>query len=306
MDQLQKLITSAAVAAASAAATTAMKKQTLSEKTPDVQEYTGKGGSAALEAFRTALRMKFAVNSDRYTTPVARVSYLLTRLRGDAQELLQSQLHSPSSFADWEEALSTLGRTFDDPDPEFTATQNLLRLRQGNRPFAEFYQEFQRHSRRLPSEPVLQKQILRLALSRELTQQLSNQDIRQFTLEQLVEECRRLDPIARNRPPVWTPRAPPTGMRTTTTPLAARAPVPARAPSPPNDPMDLDSKQLERQRRRRNGLCFYCGEAGHVAAECPSLKSKTKPSVTGTPAARPQTDDAATAVEEIAWSEEDF
>jgi hypothetical protein len=47
------------------------------------------------------------------------------------------------------------------------------------------------------------------------------------------------------------------------------------------DPMDLDKLHLnklspaERGRRQREGLCFYCGKAGHVVSECQETARNT-------------------------------
>lgn len=33
--------------------------------------------------------------------------------------------------------------------------------------------------------------------------------------------------------------------------------------------------QAEKDRRRREGLCLYCGNSGHVANDCPNKGKKT-------------------------------
>ncbi len=44
------------------------------------------------------------------------------------------------------------------------------------------------------------------------------------------------------------------------------------------EPMQMGRARLskaEKERRRINGLCFYCGTAGHIAAHCP-VKTKAR------------------------------
>ena len=61
---------------------------------------------------------------------------------------------------------------------------------------------------------------------------------------------------------------------------------PTSSPAVPNsDPMIIDAAipvskhrapltQEERQRRRENGLCLYCGNPDHIAISCPLLARK--------------------------------
>jgi len=43
----------------------------------------------------------------------------------------------------------------------------------------------------------------------------------------------------------------------------------------------------ERQRRVRRGLCFYCGEAGHLVATCPDKSTRAgRPATTPSSSAR--------------------
>jgi hypothetical protein len=243
-----------------------------SEKTPDVPEYDGKGGAAALDAFATALKMKFKLSADRFPTPAMRINYVYSRARGEAQEILTELINDETEMADWAAAVDHLRLAFDDPDPEYAAARKLLAVRQASRPFREFYIEFRQHARRVPVNTEFMKHLLRNALSRELTAQVAHRDVRYLTYEQLVEECQRLDPIARQT------TLPPRAQLARSTPrpaVAAAAPAvaPASTSAAPTardpDAMDLDAKRLQREQRRKDGLCFYCGKPGHRARECP-------------------------------------
>jgi hypothetical protein len=55
----------------------------------------------------------------------------------------------------------------------------------------------------------------------------------------------------------------------------AISPLPRLPPGPTNDPMHLDAVRFrsltneEKERRRRNNLCLYCGGTGHIVRNCP-------------------------------------
>lgn len=76
-----------------------------------------------------------------------------------------------------------------------------------------------------------------------------------------------------------------------------RAPAPSPAPAAPPAgstdvvPMEVDAvkvrgplSQEEKDRRRRLGLCMYCGKAGHMANACPAAKKRVSPSQAPAPA----------------------
>ena len=53
------------------------------------------------------------------------------------------------------------------------------------------------------------------------------------------------------------------------------SPLPRLPPTSANDPMHVDAVQFsrltaeEKERRRRNNLCLYCGGSGHMVRNCP-------------------------------------
>ena len=60
------------------------------------------------------------------------------------------------------------------------------------------------------------------------------------------------------------------------------APSWSSAPSSSSDPEPMHIggtrlSQAERDRRRREGLCFYCGKAGHLRASCPDCPGNGQP-----------------------------
>ena len=177
-----------------------------------------------------------------------------------------------------------------DVDPEFTASRRLFTLKQANHTFTDFYSEFKLTARRTPFHGSGLKQLLRHALSRELTDRLAVVDVRQMSYEDFIQECLRQDNLLR----AVTPRQATKSWRSVPAPVSAPAlvsvpiashPDPAAALRPasaPYDPMDLDhshrqtptDREAERERCRALRLCFYCASPDHRAHSCPE-KSKS-------------------------------
>ena len=86
-----------------------------------------------------------------------------------------------------------LDRAFGDPDEAGTAQRKLSELRQANRPFADYYADFQRYAPLSGWNPsALKFQLLR-GISAELTALLHTVKTQTMTSEQLAEECQYID-----------------------------------------------------------------------------------------------------------------
>ena len=124
-------------------------------------------------------------------------------------------------------------------------------------------------------------------LSEELKDELAARD-ETSSLDELISLATRLDNrlrerrrerAARLRPPYspspsWSARPPALSPPPPGPPTSSGSPsAPSSRPST-EEPMQLGRtrlSQVERLRRRRLGLCIYCGQAGHLLAQCPVL-----------------------------------
>lgn len=279
-----------------------------SEKTADVPAFSGAGAHVSddLERFKIGLEAKFRVNADRYTTPESRVYYAFARTTDRATSIVQDNVRI-GHYRDWTALIEELELALGDADPVFSASRRLLGLRQTHRPFSDFYPEFQLAARRTPFAGQALKQVLRVALSRELSERLSAVDVRKMEYEAFVQECLRQDNLLRavsSRPPnkPWRPApalspAPVLAPARLSVPLpvpAASRPAPATA-LPSYDPMEIDrsrrqtfqDRELERTRRREQRLCFYCGQPDHVANNCPEKSRPRLPVRSSSPVSPP-------------------
>jgi len=276
-DQLSSLIATIAAALQQNQATpTHTAPSARSEKTIDIPTFSGVGPhvSEDLERFRIGLDVKFRVSADRYATRESRVYYAFARTTDRATGFVQNGVCS-GRYADWQELVAHLELALGDADPIHTATKRLLGLRQTNRTFADFYPEFQLTASRTRFTGLVLKDVLRCAISRELSEKLAAVDVRQMSCEDFVQECLRQDNLLRavapprQNPKPWRPNP--------VVSFSDPAPTPVH-----HDPMDIDrssrgapaDREAERERRRTLRLCFYCASADHRAAACPEA-SKT-------------------------------
>ena len=121
-----------------------------SECTPDPEVFFGKGPSTEvvherLKSFGIALDLKMTLNLDRMLTLEARIAYTFSRTSGTAQGYIAPKIQA-KLYQDWTDVLQDLKNTFSDPDAKFHAQCKLIRLRQANRTFAEFFTEFSNYA----------------------------------------------------------------------------------------------------------------------------------------------------------------
>ena len=143
-----------------------------------VPVFTGTGAQVQenLERFKIELDSKFDVNADRYPTPKSRIHYAFARTAERAANIVLDGIRE-AKYKDWEDLVAELELALGDIDPEYTASRRLFSLRQTHRAFSDFYPEFKLAARRTPYEGSGLKQLLRYALSKELTERLANVDI---------------------------------------------------------------------------------------------------------------------------------
>ncbi|ERF68927.1 hypothetical protein EPUS_09505 [Endocarpon pusillum Z07020] len=212
---------------------------------------------------------------------MSRVHYAFSRLTDRASDVALDNVNE-GIYPDWVDLIEELKLNFGDADPEYSAICRLVKTRQTHRPFSEFYPEFKQTARRTPFRDHGLKGLLRLALSKELTEKLAMVDVRDMSYEAFVQECTRQDNLLRATLSRQTTRSWKPPMSSTVSVPAPARPV---APAPVSyDPMDIDhsarrasnEREAERERRRNLSLCYYCAGPDHRANACPE-KPKPKP-----------------------------
>ena len=102
-----------------------------------------------LESFEIALDLKMTLNLDRMPTPEASIAYTFSHSRTSrtAQGYIAPKIQA-KLYQDWTDVLQDFKNAFSGPDPEFHAQCKLIRLRQANKTFVEFFTRFSKYAGR--------------------------------------------------------------------------------------------------------------------------------------------------------------
>ena len=265
---------------------------TLSERLPDPAEFTG--DRQDFERFKSQIHNKMVANLDRYTTPQQRMVYVCSRLTGAAySQILPYLKEGVATLGDYKDILNILETAFGDPNRVANAQVKLFQLRQKNQEFSTFLAEFQR----LCLEAKYSEGALVVLLEQNISQELRSlfisspppsYEFKDFVkhlqdldnrLRQFQTAPRQLPRMVNNAP--FRPRSP-----GPVTPLVPFRPASINPQTSvlTTDPMDLSRtgnrakvSESERERRRQQGLCFYCG-GQHMRVNCPNQPRRSSPS----------------------------
>jgi hypothetical protein len=230
-------------------------RATPSERLPDPPVF--KGQRKDLNTFLRQLRNKLRINADRYPSEDEKLSYAMSRLGGDAANLIEP--YGPSSI----QALTDLlEASYGDPNRQATAQTKLGRLSQGSRSFPTYFAEFHRYAKETGWNDTALINHLLSSLNQELKVAILGRE-RPSTLEACANMINRLynDSLllgVQTRMPYQKPHA--------------HAPAARRDP----DAMDLDAANhgyaprgsAEREKRIKEGRCFKCGSNRHISPAC--------------------------------------
>uniref|UniRef100_A0A3B3CH31 CCHC-type domain-containing protein n=1 Tax=Oryzias melastigma TaxID=30732 RepID=A0A3B3CH31_ORYME len=196
-----------------------------------------------------------------YSTEEAKVSFLCSLLTGEALEWMSAMWAGGAipfdSYAAFTQQLrEVFHHSADGKDPG----DHLMELTQGRDTVASYSLKFRTLAARTDCTPDTLKRLFRRGLSGEMQRELACRD-EGLGLEAFIQLAIRLDNLMRSRRPRLS---------------APRSFSPHRSPLRPSqtsdpEPMHLGSTQLtpaERERRRRENLCLYCGQPGHLRKLC--------------------------------------
>jgi hypothetical protein len=225
------------------------------------------GDSKYCRAFLTRCSMHFALQPRTFQTEQAKVAFVLTLLTGKAAlwgtAVWENQDLCCASF----HALSTeIRRVFDRAVAGREAARVLADLHQGERSVADFSIEFRTLAAECQWNEEAQWDMFLHGLADRVQREIYALDL-PTSLNGLIELALRVDA-----------RLSRVGRRGafTRTPEGAEGPWSsgrdAVSPVYDHEPMQVGRARLsreERERRRSQGLCLYCGGTGHFAYNCP-------------------------------------
>jgi Retrotransposon gag protein len=235
------------------------------------------GSSATkLRDFLTQVRLVIDLQPSRFQSDTIKVKYASSFLRGSAFSWIQSYLDNddpPAWMGDFSLFAAEITRVFGDPDIIGSATRSLRKLRQTGS-VASYASEFRRHSSLLSwGEQALISQFYD-GLKEPIKDELARTE-RPTELKTSIESAiridnrlyeRRMERGETPRPSIPPPRGHSHGYATPATADNRRANPAKRAVfRPPFQRLDEEQKEF----RRRNNLCMYCGSADHALPSCP-------------------------------------
>src|SRR5215469_2216095 len=254
--------------------------------------YDGRSTSQ-LRNFLTQIRVVFAAQPAKFTNDQSKVLYAASYLRGAAFTWVQPYIDMtdpPAWMTDFSLFAAEINSVFGDPDMAANNFRRLKALKQTGS-VATYTAEFRRLASQLSwSDQALVQQyfdglkdalqdMLVAANYPEELEQLIRMSVRMDNLQhqrrmQRGQETKPAIPAPRKKQLPYVAARPQPVQHARPAHVAAPPPVEPFGPRP----MELDAirprfqrlTEEQREHRRKNGLCMYCGEASHFALECPT------------------------------------
>lgn len=247
------------------------------------------GNKAKFQTWKESILMKLKSSSRQFPTEQSKMNYVYSKMSGDCQAHLHSWISEGELlFPSLQSMFHLLGTLFDDPNRISNAKARLFANQQRNKPFSSWIAEIRRDAAIAGYDRHLGplRDIIFLNLSLELKKAIIHEkDIDNLDLDNAIARLQDIDSKQRS----FVATASKSRFRNSFNPFIGHLENQGNAlKAESEDAMDLSSanvrphgplKQEEKDRRRKMGLCIYCGRPGHVIKNCP-----LKPTSTITPA----------------------
>ncbi|XP_057712509.1 uncharacterized protein LOC130929420 [Corythoichthys intestinalis] len=236
------------------------------------------GDTGDVRTFLTQCELHFELQASAFVSERSKVAYAISHLSGKAAAWATAEWsrNSPvcSSYLTF---TTSLKQVFQSKPPGREASLALMNLRQGKRRVADFAIDFRTLAADSDWNPSALSDVFFQALSDPIKLAMVAIDI-PGDLDSLIALAMQIDRrlAERDQEGKRLPRQHPhrdQGNPHTFLPSPQRRLPHSLRPQEqtPEEPMQLGRTRLtpgERQRRAREGLCFYCGQRGHVVNNC--------------------------------------
>jgi hypothetical protein len=241
------------------------------------------GKAANAETFWNTLENYYYLNDAVFQDESRKVAAALTHFKlgtpaGDwARDRARAALNqTPIDYGTWRQFKDAFTAHFVPAESALEAGAMMHSLRQGSRPFQDWYQEWSTHANRAGVDATTKMYAFRRMLNQTLHQKILGISPAPTTLEQLVEKAREFDRLYHlYQSPAFRqgggPNRPARARGVTieeddtlSINLYQGEPGERTGGSTPRGPLSKD----ERDRRFRLKLCLYCGKQGHMMREC--------------------------------------
>lgn len=236
------------------------------------------GDRRKFRTFTNQLRLVFSADPTVYRTDAAKIAYTASYLTGNAADWFSPHINYETGaidFPTFAALMNGLKAAFDDPDARATAERKLLELRQGSKDCSAYHAQFVTYASALSLDDSTKISFFKRGLNDQVLTALAYQVDLPQAFDLFVQRCIKLD---NNMKTLKRPSVP----YSSSTPKTTA--TPSTATGTHSGPMDLSAARTqagkkrgpitdaEKARRRANGLCMYCGNAGHFASVCPNKK----------------------------------
>ncbi|POS81975.1 hypothetical protein EPUL_006623 [Erysiphe pulchra] len=243
---------------------------------------TFKGNKENFPVWKDSILMKLKSNPRHFPNEKSKMNFVYSKMSGDCQAHLHSWISEGELlFPSLDAMFDLLGTLFDDPNRVRDAKARLFSNHQRNKPFSSWIAEIRRDAAIAGYDKHLGplRDLIFLNLSFELKQAVVHEkDIDNLDLDRAIARLQDIDNKQRS-------------LAALASKLRYRSPViPSISASSYDyqstqltttqggDAMDLSAVNVrphgplspqEKERRRKLGLCIYCGGTGHVIRNCP-------------------------------------
>ena len=237
------------------------------------------GDRSDFKRFATQCALYVAVRGGDFPTDLSRIAFVLSLMKGGtAGPWATRAIKKLTASLTWDEFKLELEATFDEVNPGATARMKLESLRMGSNTADEYIQQFETRADDSELDDIALVHVFERGLHRSVTEKIYSLEVMPKTLKGWKEYASRFDnQYRRYRSLVKdVPRPPPRTTTNTTsntmTPMRAAAVTPAQVRPPITvgpGPMDIDRARARRREEfMKKGLCFRCGQSGHMAKDC--------------------------------------
>ena len=239
------------------------------------------GNRSQFRGFLNQVRLVIHMHPNRYPTDTARVGLVGTLLTGTALAWFAPLLEKKSPLLqDFEGFINEFQANFGDTDSVRTAINKIRRLRQGDRPASAYAADFRLLACDIPWDEEALMDQFRHGLRNDVKDLLLtfHEDPRSLTeaISRAVRCDNRLFERRSERQLMSRPRTDQTYASVVASTPSSTTQTSHMTPSSGPSPMEIDVtrrrgplSEAEKQRRRANRLCLYCGGPGHIAITCP-------------------------------------
>ncbi|KAI5087420.1 nephrocystin-4-like, partial [Silurus meridionalis] len=232
---------------------------------PTPERFAGHPGEC--RPFLLSCKITFQLQASSFPDELTKVAYVISLLSGKAKRWATAEWERRSSVCASYRAFSEeLRKILDSATPRQDAARSLFQTIQDGRSVAEYATDFPTAAAESEWDATALYDVFLRGLNAEIKNELAARDLPE-DLDSLISLATRIDRRMREFRSDG-------GFRGTWQPASPSDPSHFSTSSSLHpQPMEIGRRHLstsEKERRHSQGLCLYCGKAGHMAATCPA------------------------------------